>query len=1078
MTMVMRASSFLLLVLLNVTHAEIAVIGAGVAGLTAACELRRLGHEVTLFAKNSEVGGRAKELSINGFTWDLGPSWYWMPELYDKVFERFGYKTMYNITRLDPAYRVITSKEVIDVPGTTEKFIIWSNETKLKGFFEEVSEMYEHLLGDWLWRPMQSPAELFDPTLMWAGLRYNLIGSLRTQIQSYVSSDMVRTILEWPVIFVGLSPKEAPALWSFLSYCSTNTFYPEGGLSAPIKMLEKIALEKGVKIRVSSEVTKLKFMGNRVSEVCTKDNNCSKVQGVVAAADYHHVEQKLLPYNLRRYGSEYWQKQVLSPSCVLFYLGFNRRLPNLLHHTFYFDTDLEKHLEELFTTHEVSESPTFYVSATSKTDRPVAPSGGETLFVLVPFTYTFDHDSDTPQIRNTILELVLKRMFPNGFPAESLVHKSSYGPSDFHTDYNAFRGNAFGHANTMSQSFFLKPLIQSKASNLFFAGQLTHPGPGMPPAMISGIIAAELLHQQLNSVPTWSAIFLACYFLFILIKFASIRVRSYFRCIGYFYTGGRTYFAATTLMDACRFLDTAAMYALFRVTDDFVDNEIDTPEQKKEKLAEFERNFWSCMKEGVGRYDLHPIFPAVIETSKRRKYEDRLFNDFFRSMRMDEGEVHVCEKEADTYQYMEGSAAVIGEFMLPMLEPDETLHEGLIQHARDLGRAFQMTNFLRDISEDLDLGRQYVPEEFCRKHNVVLSAKDSTQPGWSAMMEEMFAYTDKFYASADVGVSRLPSQVRDVINVARKMYHEIHAKIRDNNYDVFQGKLRLPFCEKMRIASKELPRVQILRIVLVEFISLLVWNAHLLFVLAWAFFMTSFDMEAPTYLQFHLIFTLPVMLWVFPSRNMWKETSILACAAFTYTTPWDNLLIYMSGWSYFPDRVLLVIGYVPIEEYAFFVIETVIVCGICSLLIDGARFKSIPMSRSRIPILVTGFLGLILGVYIGLEHFYLGSLLCWCIPALLIQYCYSIEAVLRHKWLIMKTTGVSTLYLSVIDHWGISHGTWSVDDTVFDVYPGLPFEELAFFFVTSLMCSQGMVLVWTFLPGFITELKSKVKKSD
>ena len=409
--------------------------------------------------------------------------------------------------------------------------------------------------------------------------------------------------------------------------------------------------------------------------------------------------------------------------------------------------------------------------------------------------------------------------------------------------------------------------------------------------------------------------------------------------------------------------------------------------------------------------------------------------------------------------------------MLPILQPDCTLRQHLTPYAKDLGRAFQMTNFIRDIAEDLDLGRQYVPEELCKQHNVVLSLKDHRQSGFVSMMEELFKYTDKFYASADIGIAKLNKDVAHVIRVARKVYHGIHMEIREKHYDVFHGKLKVSFTKKIMIAAKEIPLIQLFRIIILELFALVVYNSAWLCVLAWACLMTSLRIESPSYLQFHIIFTLPVFIGMFPSKRVLRDACILGCIAFTYTTPWDNLLIYMGGWSYFEDRVLFVIGYVPAEEYCFFVIETFIVCGMFTKMAGDTQFKSIPRSSPRAPILVVGFAVMLAGALLSTIHFYIGSILVWCAPPITLQLWYRIEVIAVHKWLIVKCVFISTLYLCIIDHWGISHGTWKIQDTIFNVYPGLPFEEALFFVVTSVMCCQGFLLSLCLLPEFMDSVK-------
>lgn len=748
---------------------HIVVIGAGFSGLTAANELAALGYRVTIHEKASQVGGRAHRFtSPDGLhTFDAGPSWYWMPEIFDAVFERYSRSTseFYNLTRLDPAYRVILNEEnhtttrtkIIDVPGTLPGILTWADTldptNTLRTYFKQAKIKYQKGIWEWIWKPMVSWYELMDVGLLKAGLLYDMFGSFETDLNKHTSNIDVRTILKWPVIFIGASPADAPSMYSLMTYAghALGTWYPDNGrgMAAPAESLATMARETGhVKIKTDDAVKSIQF--NEISgiaeELCTA-NGCEKVDGIVASADYHYVEQNLLPKRLRKYDASYWSKETMSPSCLLFYLGFGTdRLQNLLHHTFFFDQDLDSHLRDVFVDHVPTTDPTFYVTWTTETEEQQHPtsllnsktnSKGESLFVLVPVSYTLD-GTDTEEIRRRILKKILNRMKTRGITLqsgksleESMTYTKMYGPSDFAKEYNAFRGNAFGLANTLSQSLVLKPSIDSLSKNLVFAGHLTNPGPGVPPAMVSGIVAARRLHERMEHAAASSATatrsstatsiwfivsvaFQAILYLFLLFHtflllglLFSRRVQSWAKCIELLYVHGRTYFAASTLMNRRRFLDTAAMYSLFRVADDYVDTTEGTPETRRQDLHRFIHNFWKGWESKSGNYSDHPVLPAVIEASHRNGYSRDLFERFFKSMLMDANATNICHTMKDTLKYMEGSAAVIGDFMVPLLMNECTDEERAIAlpHARDLGNAFQLTNMIRDVGEDLDLGK-------------------------------------------------------------------------------------------------------------------------------------------------------------------------------------------------------------------------------------------------------------------------------------------------------------------------------------------------------------------------------------
>jgi phytoene desaturase len=503
---------------LSLSHAFSLPTPTRYAGLSAACELRRLGYAVTVVEKNEFVGGRAHQFEATSpldptdvFTFDAGPSWYWMPDIFDQFFAQYGRDRtdFYSLTRLDPAYRVVLGPDATeDIPGTWEAFRGWAdarspeNSLALQIMMEEAKQKYDRGIHEWVYKPMVANSELFDVGLLQAGLEYDMLSGFTHHIKKFVTDDLITTILKWPVIFLGSSPDDAPALYSMITYAGhvEGTWYPDGGMARPANAMRELAESMGVEFLLGKEVSSMEFEGNdRVKRVCGKSWGCLETDAVVGSGDYHYIEQTLLPDHLRNYDETYWERQVLSPSCLVFYLGLNKKVEGLIHHTFFFDEDLEAHLRAAFVDHEPWDRPAFYVSATSKTDTTVAPEDGESLFVLVPLSYQLD-GTDNAAMREGLLERILTRMEVTlGEPIrESIVYQRAYGPSDFEQEYHAFRGNAFGHANLLSQSLVLKPTLDSKAANVVFAGHLTSPGPGVPPAIVSGNVAAKLLHHKLK----------------------------------------------------------------------------------------------------------------------------------------------------------------------------------------------------------------------------------------------------------------------------------------------------------------------------------------------------------------------------------------------------------------------------------------------------------------------------------------------------------------------------------------------------------------------------------------------------
>ncbi len=1076
----------------------VVVIGAGFSGLTAALELRRLGHRVVVHDKQTYVGGRANTWTEKGFTFDAGPSWYWMPKTFDRIFARFGRRVpdFYNLTMLNPAYRVVFPDEVLDVPGTLQGLLDWiakveptAKESSI-AFFEDAKEKFEKGINEWIWKPMINVGEMVDTELLRAGLTLNMFGSLQTHIERFTTHPRIQTLLKWPIIFIGASPQDAPAMYSLMTYAghAEGTWYPSTGMAAPAKALAQIARDEGVVFNLGSEVTGFEFTrDDQVSAVCTKEG-CAAAAGVVASADYHFVEQVLLPEKYRRYDEDYWQKQAMSPSVILFYLGVSRNVSKLLHHTFFFDEDLNAHLHSVFDDHVVTDKPTFYVSSTTVTDPSTAPVGSCSLFVLVPFSYHIDEDRDTQELRAHIFDLVIRRMEKQVGPLRAhLAYKKIYGPKDFHKDFHAFRGNAFGHANVLSQSLLFKPSMDSLLSNMVFAGHLTNPGPGVPPALVSGITAANLLNDKMKGVYSYVVWPYFALVLAVLLAWRMWRVppwselecsREVNRIL--MWKHGRTYFAAASLLDAGRFTDIACVYGLMRVADDYVDN-FEAPEKRARDLAEFETKFWRAWERQTGRWADHPVLPGAVEAAVRLGFTREMFELFFRSMRQDGAASVVCHTLADTMEYMDGSAAIIGDFMLPLLMPKGSPEEraAALPHARDLGRAFQMTNFIRDIDEDLDLKRQYIPEEICEQFAIKLDLRDHKQPRFREFMEHLFRIADDFYVSADKGIAILPKDVSGMIGAASEMYHRLHEKIRSRGYAVYDGRARVPFSKKLSILSGLVGPMQIAKMIFTEASMRWKpdsWAPGLLFLtLVWGV-CELFSLPSATYGQFHCIFIVPQLLLMVlrarmcaPTCRYFRDASIctlcLCVVATVWTTPWDNYLVATGVWNYpAEDRVLAVIGYVPLEEYLFFSLQSMLVAA--SWVAWACPPPAPPQHSEQKSHRRQGqlFMLLLLAASVAClrseRSFYLGMVTAWAVPVLFLQWSYGAEALWAQRWSWLAPVFLAWAYLCIADRWAMRMGIWSIRrSSSIPRLSLLPFEEAWFFLLTTLMCTWTLVLV-------------------
>ena len=487
---------------------KVVVIGSGFAGMSAACFMAKAGWEVTVLEKNEMPGGRARKLEEGGFTFDMGPSWYWMPDVFEHFFNCFGKKVSdyYHLQRLDPSYRVYWDDKAMDIPAdyATLKKLFESIEpgsgTSLDQFLDEAAYKYQVGVNKLVYKPGQSLAEFADTDLIKGVFKLDVFTSMKKHISKYFKHPQLQQLLEFPVLFLGALAADTPALYSLMNYADIKlgTWYPEGGMYKIVNGMYSLAKELGVQFHFNHTVSSIQTSNAAAKEIIAQNGMETVVfepDVVISNADYHFTETKLLVPNDRSYSDAYWNKRVMAPSSILYYVGLNKKLENVLHHSLFFDTSFEVHGNEIYKTPQWPSEPLFYVSVTSVSDDTVAPQGHENLFFLIPVAAGLQ--GDTEELRDKYFDQIVKR-FEERTGQEirsAIVYKRSYSVSDFVSDYNSFKGNAYGLANTLMQTAILKPSLRSKKlNNLFYTGQLTVPGPGVPPSLISGeVVAKEVL---------------------------------------------------------------------------------------------------------------------------------------------------------------------------------------------------------------------------------------------------------------------------------------------------------------------------------------------------------------------------------------------------------------------------------------------------------------------------------------------------------------------------------------------------------------------------------------------------------
>ena len=487
---------------------NIAVIGSGLAGISAASYLAKNGYNVTVYEKNETYGGRLQQFTSKGFTFDMGPSWYWMPDIFESYFNDFDHSTsdFYDLKRLDPGYRIYYGdNDYLDIVESIDELkslfdsVEPNSGESLQRFLDDAKIKYDVAMKHFIYRPSLSFTEYIDPILISQLGKLNIFKSMSKHIRQYFSDPKLIQMLEFPSLLLGAKPEKTPSMYSLMNYADIclGTWYPKGGIRSIATAMYNNSLDLGVQYEFSCPVDKIQLTK---SENYVRGIECNgdiiETDIVLVNGDYQYIEQNLLPKKVRNYSSKYWDKRVFSPSSLIFYIGLNKKIQNIPHHALFFDTSFNAHAKEIYDKPSWPSDPLFYVSCTSKTDPSTAPENGETLFVLIP---TANGLNDNDEIRHKFFNIVTTRIENNIGDSikNNIVFKRSYAHRDFTKDFNSMNGNAYGLANTLFQSAFLKPKMKNKnINNLYYTGQLTVPGPGMPPSIISGKIAANLIGKE------------------------------------------------------------------------------------------------------------------------------------------------------------------------------------------------------------------------------------------------------------------------------------------------------------------------------------------------------------------------------------------------------------------------------------------------------------------------------------------------------------------------------------------------------------------------------------------------------
>ena len=484
---------------------KITIIGSGFSAMAASCYLAKSGHQVTVYEKNASIGGRARQLKKEGFTFDMGPSWYWMPDVFERFFADFGKKTTdyYELIKLSPAYRVyygiddfITIADNLEKIITSFEAIEKGSGALLKNFMAEAKSNYDIAIKELVYRPGVSPLELITPeTAMKVG---QFFSNISRDVRKKFKNQRLIQILEFPVLFLGAKPSDTPSFYSFMNYADfgLGTWHPKTGMFDVVRAMETLATELGVKFVTNANIEKI-IVENKTAKAIVVNGEKIESDLVLSGADYHHTET-LLDQEHRAYSEKYWDSRVFAPSSLLFYVGFNKKIENISHHALFFDVDFYQHAKDIYDEPQWPAEPLFYANFPSVTDKTAAPEGMESGFFLVPLAPGIN---DTEASREEYFDKIMDRFesLTQQSVRNNIIFKESFCKNDFVSEYNSYKGNAYGMANTLLQTAFLRPKLKSKkVKNLYFTGQLTVPGPGVPPALISGKLVSELINKQFS----------------------------------------------------------------------------------------------------------------------------------------------------------------------------------------------------------------------------------------------------------------------------------------------------------------------------------------------------------------------------------------------------------------------------------------------------------------------------------------------------------------------------------------------------------------------------------------------------
>jgi phytoene desaturase len=485
---------------------SVVVVGSGFGGLSTACYLADAGANVTVLEKNEQLGGRASRLYADGFRFDMGPSWYLMPDVFENFFADFDRRPdqYYQLERLDPHYRIFFKDGdqvnlVPDMDANRDLFESYEPGAgaALDDYLEQAAYTYDVGMEHFVYEDRPRLRDYVDPDVLRYARGLSLLGTMQDHVEEYFDHPKLQQIVQYSLVFLGGAPNNTPALYNLMSHVDFNlgVYYPEGGMGAVVDGVVAMAEELGVDFRTDHPVAEIRGREGGFA-VRTENSREFFPDEVVSDADYAHTEQELLLPEDRQYDADYWDSRTYAPSAFLVYLGVEGDVEPLAHHTLVLPTDWDDHFDTIFGDPAWPEDPAYYLCVPSKTDDTVAPDGHSNLFALVPIAPGLD---DTPERRERFRDLLLDDIAEHtGVDLrDRIVFEEIFSLSEFTDRYNSTQGTALGLAHTLKQTSLLRPShASSEVDGLYFTGSYTTPGIGVPMCLISGQLTAEAMGRE------------------------------------------------------------------------------------------------------------------------------------------------------------------------------------------------------------------------------------------------------------------------------------------------------------------------------------------------------------------------------------------------------------------------------------------------------------------------------------------------------------------------------------------------------------------------------------------------------